>query len=102
MGRVKFMFPNDLGIYLHDTPDTALFRSAARRFSSGCVRLQHAPDLYRWLFGGNLPAADPNRPERKVALPQPVPVYILNLPSLGPALEGGRDVPRQRNGRAEA
>lgn len=82
MGRVKFMFPNALGIYLHDTPDTALFHAASRRFSSGCVRLEHAAALYRWLLGDTLPPPDPRRPELRVPLPRPVPVYILDLPSL--------------------
>src|SRR3546814_17706315 len=40
MGRMKFMFPNDLGIYLHDTPDKSLFSEKERQFSSGCVRLE--------------------------------------------------------------
>jgi murein L,D-transpeptidase YcbB/YkuD len=42
---MKFMFPNDLGIYLHDTPDKALFNKGTRHFSSGCVRLEDAPRL---------------------------------------------------------
>lgn len=82
MGAVKFMFPNELGIYLHDTPERRLFRHADRRFSSGCVRLERAAELYRWLFGGQMPGRDPSRPERRVALRDPVPVYILHLPSL--------------------
>src|SRR3546814_6023507 len=51
MGRMKFMFPNDLGIYLHDTPDKSLFSEKERQFSSGCVRLEDAPRLAKWLFG---------------------------------------------------
>jgi murein L,D-transpeptidase YcbB/YkuD len=43
MGRMKFMMPNDLGIYLHDTPDRHLFADANRYFSSGCVRLETRP-----------------------------------------------------------
>jgi murein L,D-transpeptidase YcbB/YkuD len=82
MGAVKFMFPNRLGIYLHDTPETRLFRAADRQFSSGCVRLEKAGELYRWLMGDTLPVRDPGRPERRVDLPAPVPVYILDLPSL--------------------
>ena len=35
MGKMKFMFPNDLGIYLHDTPERNLFKEANRQFSSG-------------------------------------------------------------------
>ncbi|NNM76577.1 L,D-transpeptidase family protein [Sphingomonas sp. ID1715] len=82
MGAVKFMFPNRLGIYLHDTPERRLFRAEQRQFSSGCVRLEKAGELYRWLFGQALPQRDPRRPDRRVELRAPVPVYILDLPSL--------------------
>lgn len=78
MGRVKFMFPNDLGIYLHDTPDKALMKKEARFFSNGCVRLEDAQRLGAWFFGKPLkPAAD--TPEQNVPLPQPVPVYLTYL-----------------------
>lgn len=78
MGRMKFMFPNDQGIYLHDTPDRALFAKPARQFSSGCVRLEDAPRLGRWLFGKALtPASD--APEQQVPLPAAVPVYLTYL-----------------------
>lgn len=80
MGEVKFMFPNDLGVYLHDTPLKTLFLSSQRTMSAGCVRLQDARRLARWLMG---PAADelwrPGAPERPVDLPQAVPVYIAYL-----------------------
>lgn len=82
MGAVKFLFPNELGIYLHDTPERQLFRAADRRFSSGCVRLEEAGALYSWLLGEALPRSDTDRPERRVDLPAPVPVFILDLPSL--------------------
>jgi murein L,D-transpeptidase YcbB/YkuD len=75
MGKMKFMFPNDLGIYLHDTPEKALFAKPGRRFSSGCVRVEDAPRLARWLFGRPL-AARSKAPEQRVDLPEPVPVYI--------------------------
>lgn len=78
MGKVKFMLPNDLGIYLHDTPERALFQKAERRFSSGCVRLEDADRLGRWLFGRTL-VAKSDAPEQHVNLPQPVPVYITYL-----------------------
>ncbi|SOB87176.1 Murein L,D-transpeptidase YcbB/YkuD [Sphingomonas guangdongensis] len=77
MGRVKFMFPNELGVYLHDTPEKALLKETDRLFSSGCVRLEDAPRLGRWLFGRPLPTG--GAPERRVDLPTPVPVYITYL-----------------------
>jgi murein L,D-transpeptidase YcbB/YkuD len=78
MGRVKFMFPNDLGIYLHDTPDRALMKKPARQFSNGCVRLEDAGMLGRWFFGKPL-ATSARTPEQHRPLPQPVPVYLTYL-----------------------
>jgi murein L,D-transpeptidase YcbB/YkuD len=78
MGDMKFMFPNEQGIYLHDTPNGELLKEAARFFSAGCVRLEDAPRLGRWLFGQPLRPKGA-RPEQKVALAQPVPVYLTYL-----------------------
>jgi murein L,D-transpeptidase YcbB/YkuD len=78
MGRMKFMMPNDLGIYLHDTPERELFAKAERRFSSGCVRLEDAPRLARALFGKPL-APRTGKPEERVNLAEAVPVYITYL-----------------------
>jgi murein L,D-transpeptidase YcbB/YkuD len=95
MGAMKFMLPNRLGIYLHDFPDKSLFARSDRRISSGCVRLEDAPRLARFLFGGPAPRAAGPAPEQNVDLPEPVPVYITYLtalpdPSRGVALQ--RDV----------
>lgn len=78
MGAMKFMFPNELGIYLHDTPDKMLFSEAERKLSSGCVRLEDAPRLAKWLFGKS-PRTGSSDPEQVIALPNPVPVYITYL-----------------------
>ena len=78
MGQMKFMFPNDQGIYLHDTPQKELLSEASRMFSGGCVRLEDAARLGRWMFGRPLSPAS-NAPELRVDLPKPVPVYITYL-----------------------
>lgn len=77
MGAVKFMFPNEQGIYLHDTPERDLLAKDPRFFSNGCVRLEAAARLGRWLFGKPLPRS--RQPERRVELPVPVPIYITYL-----------------------
>lgn len=79
MGQMKFMFPNALGIYLHDTPDKQLLSEASRLFSGGCVRLEDAPRLARWLYEGKPPSTASARPEQRVNLPQPVPVFLTYL-----------------------
>ena len=78
MGRMKFMFPNPQGVYLHDTPDKELLNEAARLFSGGCVRLEDAPRLAKWLYGKPLEIKT-RKPEQPVPLDQPVPVYLAYL-----------------------
>lgn len=79
MGRMKFMFPNAQGIWLHDTPEKEKIEEAARLQSNGCVRLEDAPRFARWLFNGHPPKAQGARPEQKVDLPAPVAIYITYL-----------------------
>jgi murein L,D-transpeptidase YcbB/YkuD len=79
MGKMKFMFPNKQGIWLHDTPEKEKIEDAARLQSNGCVRLEDAPRFARWLFYGRPPSPKGARPEQKVDLPSPVPIYITYL-----------------------
>ena len=81
MGAVKFEFPNDLGIYLHDTPSKELFEADQRLFSAGCVRLSEPERLTKWLFG-NSPQIDPLKAEQIEKLTHPVPVYITYFTSV--------------------
>ena len=79
MGKMKFMFPNEQGIWLHDTPEKEKIEDAARLESNGCVRLEDAARFARWLFYGRPPNPKGARPEQKVDLPTPVPLYITYL-----------------------
>ena len=79
MGKMKFMFPNPQGIWLHDTPEKEKIDEAARLQSNGCVRLEDAPRFARWLFNGRPPKPQGAKPEQKVNLPAPVPLYITYL-----------------------
>jgi L,D-transpeptidase YcbB len=81
MGRMKFMFPNYFGVYLHDNPRRELFLKSARFFSGGCVRLEDAARLGRWLFGHDLDWQSAGT-EQPVPLAQPVPVYITYLTAI--------------------
>jgi L,D-transpeptidase YcbB len=82
LGRIKFMFPNDFAVYMHDTPLRKLFASTKRAFSHGCVRVDDAfrfaetvlgrangwtEQRVKKLIGGK---------ERYVYLPKPLPVYL--------------------------
>ena len=84
LGRVKFIFPNEHSIFLHDTPSRELFAADRRTFSSGCIRLEHALDFARLLLE-DLPEWPAERFDQAVAsdetrtvfLPEPIPVLIV-------------------------
>ena len=78
MGKLKFGFPNTGDIFLHDTPQKQLFASAGRDLSNGCIRLEDAERLGRWLLGRD-PATASDAPEQHVLLPKPVPIYVTYL-----------------------
>ena len=86
MGQVKFGFPNSQDIFLHDTPKKELFAEADRDVSNGCIRLEDAQRLGRWLLGRD-PTAQSSSPEQHVLLPTPVPVYVTYLTA---DADGGR------------
>jgi murein L,D-transpeptidase YcbB/YkuD len=52
LGRLKLQMPNDLDIYLHDTPSRALFARARRDFSHGCIRVERIVELAAFLLEG--------------------------------------------------
>jgi murein L,D-transpeptidase YcbB/YkuD len=86
MGRMKFMFPNLAGVYLHDNPERELFSEASRFYSGGCVRLEDAARLGHWLFGRDLQWEGAGT-EEMVPLASPVPVYITYLTAM-PSADG--------------
>ncbi|MEO0821577.1 MAG: L,D-transpeptidase family protein [Pseudomonadota bacterium] len=84
LGRVKFMFPNDFAIYLHDTPSRRLFRRDRRAYSHGCVRVEKPLELAYALLEGQ--EADPEAAfsrwlrrgrERYVTLDNKLPVHLI-------------------------
>ena len=75
MGMVKFMMPNDFGIYLHDTPERSHFEKGEYWISNGCIRVEDARRLEKWLYGSIPEGANP-KVEEDVPLPNPVPVYV--------------------------
>ena len=86
MGRIKIGFPNSSDIYLHDTPNKDLFAQDDRTLSHGCIRLEDAERLGRWLMGREPQTASPE-PEQNVLLPKPVPIYVTYLTA---RVEGGQ------------
>jgi murein L,D-transpeptidase YcbB/YkuD len=96
MGKVKFMFPNTQGVWLHDTPSREHFAKDVRLVSSGCVRLEDAWRLGSWLFGRELRPSG-KEPDRRLELRVPVPIYITYLTAIpeGPSVRFIADVYRR-------
>ncbi len=105
LGLVKFMFPNQYNIYLHDTPSKSLFEKEVRAFSHGCIRLgdpfgfayemlSQQADNPEGLFKGHL---DTGR-ETVVKLDQPVPVHLVYFTAY-PSAKGKMNYRRDVYGR---
>ncbi|HEV2851577.1 MAG TPA: L,D-transpeptidase family protein [Thermoanaerobaculia bacterium] len=84
LGKIKFMFPNEFDIYLHDTPADHLFSKAERDFSHGCIRLEKPIELAAYLLKGDpkwtpeaIQAAIDSGEHETITLPRPLPVHIL-------------------------
>jgi L,D-transpeptidase YcbB len=86
LGRVKFIFPNDHAVFLHDTPNQKLFDRTERAFSSGCIRVENALELARLLLNDEVrwDRKAINRvigsgKTRTISLHERVPVLLLYL-----------------------
>jgi murein L,D-transpeptidase YcbB/YkuD len=83
LGLVKFMFPNQFNVYLHDTPADSLFERATRSFSHGCVRVEDPVRLAEYVLRdqpewsrGRIREAMQAGEEKTVKLKSPIPVYL--------------------------
>ncbi len=84
LGYVKFMFPNQYNIYLHDTPSKSLFSHDVRAYSHGCIRLA---EPFEFAYAMLAPqSSDPKAEftrvlntgaETKIDLVNPVPVHLV-------------------------
>jgi murein L,D-transpeptidase YcbB/YkuD len=83
LGRIKFIFPNEHAVYLHDTPSKSLFGRSERAFSHGCIRTQNPFDLAERLLASagwdraRIDAQIESKETKTVHLPEPLPVLLL-------------------------
>lgn len=95
LGKIKFMFPNQHNVYLHDTPSRDLFSRSRRTFSHGCVRVQNPLGLAEVILGREprwdaaaFHALVESGRTRTISLRQPLPVLILYW-TVDPHVDGG-------------
>ena len=86
LGKIKFLFPNNFAVYMHDTPTKNLFNKDVRAFSHGCIRLGEPMELFKIFasFDSAINLAHANKvlkgnSETNIALKNSVPVDIVYL-----------------------
>ena len=84
LGSVKFLFPNQYDVYIHDTPADRLFGRVSRALSHGCVRLEQPEALARYVLRGDPKWDDESireamsaGVEKHVRLREPIPVHLV-------------------------
>lgn len=88
LGRIKFIFPNEYSVYLHDTPSKSLFAASKRAFSHGCVRVDQPFEFAQTVLNKDASEGAKLRwsekrlksllgdKERYINLPEPLPIHI--------------------------
>ena len=84
LGLIKFEFPNQYDVYMHDTPAKTLFSRSRRDFSHGCIRVEDAVALAEWVLRDdpkwtpeNIRSAMNGEETMEVKIKNPIPVLIL-------------------------
>ena len=84
LGLIKFIFPNNYSVYMHDTPARALFQRSSRAFSHGCIRLEKPVKLADFLMSDfeidwskeRFHEIIDSGKRTIISLPEPLPVHI--------------------------
>ncbi len=79
LGEVKFLFPNEHNIYMHDTPNRELFDNDVRAYSHGCVRVQNPREFASVILGWDAEAVDTkidSKESETVKLQAKLPVHL--------------------------
>jgi murein L,D-transpeptidase YcbB/YkuD len=86
LGSIKFLFPNQWSVYLHDTPNTKLFKKDYRALSHGCIRIERPLDMAEYLLRGQTSWTKEDLVEfvksgkrRWIDLKNPMPIYIVHF-----------------------
>lgn len=101
LGPVKFVMPNRYSVYLHGTPEQALFQRAQRAFSHGCIRVSDPAALAAYVLvdadGDWNAAAIANAltasTTRRIVLRRPIPVVVLYTTAAVSEAQGVRFYP---------
>ena len=83
LGLIKFVFPNEFSVFMHDTPEKWLFTKAKRTFSHGCIRVNEPFDLAEILLGRDgwtrerIESQIESEETKTVSLSEPLPILLV-------------------------
>lgn len=84
LGRIKFIFQNKCGIYLHDTSSPQLFKNHRRDFSHGCIRIGKPIELATYLLADKpgwskeqIESAIDSEKSKAITLTKPMNIHIV-------------------------
>jgi murein L,D-transpeptidase YcbB/YkuD len=84
LGKMKFIFPNNFSIYLHDTPSRSIFNESKRAFSHGCIRVENPMKLAQYILrnkqkwnSDNLQSSIESKKTISIQIKPSLPVYIV-------------------------
>lgn len=83
LGQIKFVFPNEFSVFMHDTPEKWLFTNAKRAFSHGCIRVNEPFALAEVLLGKDgwtrerIESQIQSEETRTVFLSEPLPILLV-------------------------
>ena len=84
LGKMKFIFPNNFSIYLHDTPSRSIFNESKRAFSHGCIRVENPMKLAQYILrnnqkwnSDNLQSSIESKKTISIQIKPTLPVYIV-------------------------
>lgn len=91
LGRIKFLFPNEHAVFIHDTPSKSLFANDVRAYSHGCIRLHQPYELAKAILASDKSKLVPDSLEsvinrgiqRTVELNEPFDVFIEYFTATG-------------------
>lgn len=90
LGQVKFVFPNEHRVFLHDTPSKRLFKTENRTYSHGCIRLENPDKLAQYISDNyysteslNFKNLISNTKRQEIELSQKIDIHIQYITCTG-------------------
>lgn len=95
LGLIKFLFPNEHSVYMHDTPTKWLFKTKSRYYSHGCMRLEKPFELAQYIIAtdpknkfiaDSLEVEMAKEEQQSIYLRKPIPIFVEYITVIGDSL----------------